>query len=367
MKAVITQENLQKGLSIVSSAIKKNTTLPILNNVLLEAANGIIKLSSTNLEMGVICSVRGRVETNGKITVPFQLFLNYVSNLPSTSISLILEEKNLTLDCENFHASIKCLDAADFPLIPKISGAPICVADAENFQEALISVIFSSAKDETRPEITGIFLKAEKSGMRLAATDSFRLAERSIKLMSGNTEGGVILPLTTATELSRILGKSVEEKLEIYLSENQIKFKIGEAELISRLVDGQYPDYTKIIPTEFSTKFKVNTEEITSALRASAFFSQSDTNEVEMRFDPKKGKLDMAAESGQFGKNNALLDGKGEGKEEKIVFNYQYLLEGLQATKTDFVNISLSGDAGPAALKPEGNSEYVYIIMPIKK
>lgn len=366
MKIICTQENLQKGLSIVSPTIKKTTSLPILANVLISTYEGRIKFSTTNLEIGTICFVRGKIEKEGKTTVPAHLIYNYISNLPPGKILLESNRGDLNLECENFKATIKSLDPSEFPLIPKIEGNSLCKIQAEDLKKALTQVVFAATSDEIRPEIAGIYLKLEKDKIRLAATDSYRLAEKIIKTKT-EKEARLIVPKTTMVELLRVLSKVSDGLVEVFISENQIRFKYDEIELISRLVDGQYPDYLKIIPEKFSTKFKVKKEEFISALRSASLFSKIDGNEVETEINPSSNKIKLSSESGQIGQNTTLISGEGEGKEEKIVLNYQYVLDGLNAVNSDFINLMLSGDIGPAQLKPDGEEDYTYIIMPIKK
>jgi DNA polymerase-3 subunit beta len=368
MKIICTQENLQKGLSIVSQTVKKTATLPILSNVLFSCEEGKIKLSTTNLEMGMTCFIRGKIEKGGKITVPAHLIYSYISNLPQTNV--LLESKNgiLNLECENFKAQVKSLDPSEFPLIPKIDGEALCKIKSEDFRKALSCVVFAAAPDEIRPEIAGVYFKIGKDNIRLAATDSYRLAEKVIKnSQTVNKEAVFIVPKITMTELLRLLTKNMESEVLVFASENQIKFAVGETEFISRLVDGQYPDYLKIIPENFSTKLKINTDEFTNALRSASLFSKIDGNEAEIEVKPKTGEMKIYSESGQVGKNVAVLRGQGEGKEEKIFVNYQYVLEGMQAADSEEINLLFSGDIGPVQLKPEGDQNYTYIIMPIKK
>lgn len=368
MKIICTQENLQKGLSVVSQTAKKTTTLPILSNVLIFCEEGKIKLSTTNLETGTTVFIRGKIEKEGKITVPAHLIYHYISNLPQTNVLLESENNVLRIECENFKAAIKSLDPAEFPLIPKIEKGPLSKIKTEDLKKALSCVVFAAAPDEIRPEIAGVYFKIGKNDIRLAATDSYRLAERIIKNnYQIKQEYAFIVPKATMTELLRILSKNLESEILVFASENQIKFKTGEVEFISRLIDGQYPDYLKIIPEHFSTKFKIKANEFAIALHSASLFSKVDGNEAEIEVLPKKGELRICSESGQVGKNIAVLQGKGEGKDEKIIFNYQYVLEGLQAADSEEINLLFSGDIGPVQLKPEGDQDYTYIIMPIKK
>lgn len=367
MKIICTQENLKRGLTIVSATVKRAAALPILANVLISTEEGRIKLATTNLEMGATFFIRGKIEKEGKITAPAQLLSGFVSNLPPTKILFESDGRELSLRCENYKAKIRCLDPQEFPLIPKIQDSSLTKVQAKLLRDALAKVVFAAAKEESRPEISGVFFGLKDDKMRLAATDSYRLAESVFALPQNiKREASFIVPQATCLELLRILSKS-EDEVEIFASENQIKFKISEAELTSRLVEGQYPDYTKIIPEKFSAKFKISADDFITALRSASLFSKADTNEVEINLSPKSGTLEIKSSSGERGANDILLKGKGEGKDEAITFNYQYVLEGLLAVGSDFLNLTLDGDVGPAAIAPDGKQGYTYVIMPIKK
>lgn len=368
MKLICTQENLLKGLSTVAISTRKTSSLPILAHVLINAEEGNIRLTTTNLEIGTTCSIRGKVEEKGKIAVPVHLLLSYINNLPPLKMSLEKEKENsLKISCENFEARIKCLDVSEFPIIPKIDSEPFCQINSNVLREGLSQVVFSAAQDESRPELTGVYIKAEESQIRMAATDSYRLAEKIIKpetLIKATEE--MIVPATTMQELARILSKE-EGKVDFFTSENQIKFRINNTELISRLTEGKYPDYLKIIPEKFSTKVKIDTEEFNSALKTANLFSKSDANEVEISVNKDEGKVIISAESGQLGKSNSILNSEVEGKDETVIFNCRYILEGMSSISAEKIYFMLSGEMGPAAIKPVDDPSYIYIIMPIKK
>lgn len=368
MKIICTQENLLKTLSIVSTCIKKSTSLPILSNILLKAENQQISLSATDLEIGITSLMRGRVEQEGKTAIPAQIFFNYVNNLPLTKISLELENNILILSCGYFKAKIKCFDPSEFPLIPKINKQSLCKIKGSDLKKTLNQVVFAASRDESRPEIAGILLKFKNPNVLFVATDSYRLAEKIIKPLqiSDTTSWEFIVPRQTMQELNRILPTETE-KVEIFTSENQIKFSFNGVELISRLVEGRYPDYARIIPENHLTKIKLNTKDLIDALKSSSLFSKPDTNEVEIEIDTKKAEVKVLAESRQVGSSEVKIFGEAEGKDEKIIFNHQYFLDGLACISTNEIVLTLNGDAGPGIIKPVGNTNYSYIIMPIKK
>ena len=266
MKFICTQENLNKALSIVGRITNKNSTLPILNNVLLKIEKGQLKLSSTNLEIGINCLVGGKVEEIGEITVPTKLFANFVSNLPSGNVEIKLREDVLNIKCNGYKTNIKGLDAKEYPLAPKLEADPIFKIKSADFKKALTQISPAISSSESRVEITGVFMnlsEINKDKVVLVATDSYRLAEKKIDLEKNNINkefknilgniNSVIIPKDTVQELMRNLDEN-EEMLEVIILENQILFNFGSASIISRLIDGKYPDYKQIIPNKFESQ-----------------------------------------------------------------------------------------------------------------
>ena len=283
MKLSVTQENLNQGLSTVSHIASKSTSLPILNNILIKTEKGLIKLLSTNLEIGVSCIIRGKVDGDGSFTAQSRLMADYVALLPKKKVDLeVVTEKGkegvLNIKCENYQTKIKGTSANDFPLLPEIERKDPYTVSASDLRQAFAQTIFAVAATETRPEISGILMTIAGDKMTLAATDSYRLAEKSIKVKSkGAKEQNVIVPARTLQELLRILSSfkdpsAIEniEEVKIYITDNQILFVVDNIELISRLVEGQYPDYKQIIPTEHKTKASVDKQELVKATKQQA-------------------------------------------------------------------------------------------------
>jgi len=384
MKISCTQENLNQGLFVVSHLASKNTALPILNNVLIQAKENIIKLSATNLEIGVNCVVRGKVELEGDFTVQSRLLADYVALLPKERIDILVDQKTnnkqnqfLKVSCKNNSTKIKGQPAADFPLIPQIDKINPYVLDHSEFRQAVNQVIFAVSVSETRPEINGVLFNFNNGKLILAATDSYRLAEKSIGLekKSKNSSQQVIVPTRTLQELQRILGSFKDpaaiadiEKVEIYLTENQISFILGNIELISRLVEGQYPDYRQIIPQQSNTKASLNVNEFIKATKTTSLFARSGIYDVNLEFSPAKKEVVISSVNNQLGENVSRLSAEASGDTNSIVVNYRYLLDGLQNIDSDQVEVDIIDGGNPCVLKPAGkNVDYLYIIMPIKQ
>lgn len=349
---------------MVSRVVGSGNPLQVLNNILLKTDQGRIKLSSTNLEIGVNTWVGGKIEEDGALTVPAKLINEYINNLPTEKVTLeSTENSTLKLESENYHTSIKGLSHEDFPLIPQVSDEPFAKIDAQELKNAFAETIWASAANETQPEISGIFMGFDQDQIRIAATDRYRLAERIAHLLEparGTKE--VILPARTVSEAYKILNISSGE-VEIYFSESQVLFKFDETELISRLIDGSYPDYRQIIPKEFKTESTVEREEFIHALKAAALFAP-DSNNVNVEIKPDG--ITVTASSMAAGENTTKVNAKVKGDDNSAIFNFRYLLDCLNNLSEKTIVLKMINDASPAAIVPTGRDNYTYIVMPIK-
>ena len=388
MKISSLQENLKQGLTIVGHVAGRNINLPILNNVMIEAKNGNIKLTTTNLEIGIVCVVRGKAETEGSFTVDAKTISDYISLLPNKKVSIEQKENKLIIETENYKTKIIGQSAEEFPLIPQVEKIFFYSADVNEFKRALAQVIFAVSGSESRIELAGVLFSFNKDALILAATDSYRLAEKELNIKTNSkddTDKKVIIPARTLHELLRILSgiqdgegeKDETNEIKFYLSENQILFTIGSTELVSRLIEGQYPDYKQIIPTEVKTKAIINRAELIRAVKASALFSKTGINDINLDLPAGKNKVVVSSASGQTGENIAELEAEVDGEDNGVVINYKYLLDGLNNIESENVKINIIDSNTPCILKPsalakatadkEKSDSYLYIIMPIKQ
>lgn len=368
MKLSCTQENLNRGLSIVSHLAGKNATLPILDNVLLSSSSGLLELSTTNLEIGIKCFVRGKIEKEGKITVQAKLFNDYVSLLPKSRIDIETHENSLMLKCDVYETTMRGASSEDYPLIPKIEKEDQLVVDAREFLDAVSETVFAVALDETRPEISGVYTEVEGNEMKLVATDSYRLAERKISLKKAvNGPKKVIIPARTLQELARVLSVVETDEIEIVIIENQVMFDLGETTIVSRVIEGKYPDYAQIIPKEGRTQFVGRKEELMRIIKTTSLFSKSGICDVNIKVVPGNNEVIVSAANTQVGEHVSRFPVKAKGEDNNIVFNYRYLLEGLQNISSDEVVVELIDSANPGIIKPRGKDGYLYVIMPIKQ
>lgn len=376
MKIICLQENLKKALNIVERIIGRNLTLPVLNNILFSTENNKLKISSTNLEIGINCWINGKVEEEGGITAPAKLISGLVGNLSNKKIELTTKNNSkLTLKADDFIANINGISADEFPIIPKISSQPLLKINGNLLKNSLVQVVEMASLSESRPEISGVYLNLEslsdkinKGQIKLVATDSFRLAEKNISIdeqsakLSGKSS--LIIPQKTAQELARILSETNSD-VQLILSDNQIMFDLGEVQIISRLIEGQYPDYQQIIPKSFQTQVVADRNELIKNIKVASLFSGK-INDVKLLIDPKKLIIGIFSKDADVGENKSQMNAKIEGKGLEIVFNYRYLLDGLNHIYSDKVMMEFNNNASSAIIKPMGDASYLYVIMPIK-
>lgn len=380
MKLSCTKENLAQGLSITSHVSTKNMNLPILNNVLVRADAGGLTLISTNLEIAITCSLRGKVEQQGEYTVPSKLFYDFVSLLPNEPVDIDLHDDGLFVSCTSAKTTLKGMDASEFPLVPPVQPSEPYEISVAELSKGLARTLFATATNEARPELTGVLISihhpsAGAGTITLAATDSYRLAEcvMGVKTQQGSPRE-VIVPSRTLAELSRILSvfrDDVEapESVSLELSDNQVMFRYGPVELVSRTIEGNYPDYRQIIPTNFKTKTFVDRSEVIQAIKSASLFAKTGLFDVQMKMNPQKKLVELSAQDTTRGQNSVSVKvDEGFGEENKMVLNYRYLLDGLQAAGTQGVQVQMIDAMNPCVIRPTGEGEnYQYIVMPIRQ
>jgi DNA polymerase-3 subunit beta len=367
MKLFCAQKDLDYALNIVNKAISSNNTLPVLNNILIKAEGKKLYFSSTNLEIAISCSIDADVRGEGSITVPAKLITNYVSLLTDEKVEInVVEGVTLAINSSSSHTKIKCISADEFPLIPKVEKGHEFSIGVDDFFQAITEVVFAASLNTTRPVLSGVFMKFEGDKLSIVATDSYRLAEKKIKLSKGPKDDfSCIIPARTMMELSKILSKSEAKAAKINVSKNQILFSIDGVELVSRLIEGKFPDYDKIIPKDHKTKFEVSVEDLSLVLKRVSLFARENNNSVKLSVT-NDGKLTISSEETKVGEEKADVIAKVEGENNKISLNSQYLLDVLTYINEDKVLFFMNDKASPASIKPVEDGGYVYIIMPLK-
>lgn len=376
MKFIIRRETLKKSLSIVGHITAKNINLPILNNIFIKANSSGVELVSTNLEIGVVHRLRGKVEEDGEFTVDSKTISEYVNFLAGEKVEISEANEELKIECDNYKTKIKGESAKEFPLIPTLSGENFCICDAEELRKALSRVIFAVSTNENRIELSGVLFSFFGSRLVLASTDSYRLAEKEISIeWSGEPieDQKFIVPSKTIQEFLRMLtnfsdNNSSEEKVSgvrIFISDNQIMFSVDSTDLVSRLINGNFPDYRQIVPEKFNTSVTLNRAELLRAVKAASIFSKSGINDVGLDF--KGNKLVVYSSSGQSGESRIELPCEQNGNNNEITVNFRYLLDGLNNIGDDEVNLKVISDNSPCMLSPTKEENYFYIVMPIRQ
>ncbi|MDO8240563.1 MAG: DNA polymerase III subunit beta [Candidatus Moranbacteria bacterium] len=383
MKLICTQENFKKAIFNSERMVSKQNTLPILNNILFEIEMGGLKLSATNLEIGVSVQIGAKIEKEGKITIPAKLISNFVNNLPhGENIIMEVVEQNLKIQSGTAKAMIKGLSAEDFPLIPKKNTEFILNIPSSKLKNIISKVITCVAINETRQELTGINVILKEKELLFASTDSFRLVEDKLELDVENIGAGytdfitkkesLIIPATTFIELSRIIAGDIEQDVQIAIEEGQIFFETDGTNIVSRLINGKYPEYKHIMPTEFKTRIVGEKSLIQGAIKMSSIFANGKTNEVVLKIDADTEKTLIEARSVETGENSSEVVVDITGSSQEIVFNAKYLLDGVNTSTTSKVAILMNSESSPVAIKEidektgEVLENYTYIVMPIK-
>lgn len=368
------QDNLARGLHIVGRAVSTRSTLPVLGNVLLETDNGRLKLSATNLEIVVTCWIGAKVEEEGAVTVPHRTLNDLVSTLPQEPVNFELNEPNQTLhiSCGRTEANIKGIDAQEFPLIPEPDKEKRIRLETDVFKQMVNQVAMAAAVDDSRPTLTGVSISFEGSHMLMVATDGFRLSMKSASIPSTVEKPfTIIVPAKALLELARIANDNTDA---IYISmpdgRNQIIFDMDNIVLVSQLIDGNFPDYTPIVPHSNKTRTIMGTAEFRKACRTAEIFARESSHTARVRIEPggddfSAGYATITANSAETGDNVAQIDANVEGDSIEIAFNVKYMTDVLNVIDTPQVALETTTPMEPGVIKPVGDNDFVHIIMPM--
>jgi len=369
MKLVILKNNLKNGLDTIGRAVGSSTgTLPIIGNVLIKTVDNKILLSATNLEVGMIFGVMGKINEAGGITVPYTVFSGVINNLVSERINLESNDKSLVIKTDNYEATIQGISENEFPIIPKLKSDKSLTINKIALKDALSKTTIAAGRNDLRPEINGVLLIIEPKIIKVVATDSFRLSESKIEKNQFKTKGvesaKIIIPLKTAEIVAKSLKDGGEEDVYIGLDENQAVFRSDGLEIVSRLIDGKFPDYEAIIPQEALTEAILSREELGNALKLANSFAAK-IKDVKITTAGKTA-IEIYSSDTSLGENKCLIPAKINGSEAEIVFNLSYLLDGVKIENSEDVYLGLNGPSRPAIIKTPKSNSHVYIIMPVK-
>ncbi|MFC1727200.1 DNA polymerase III subunit beta [Patescibacteria group bacterium] len=371
MKVSILQENLARGLGIASRSVATRAQLPILNNVLISTDKGRLKISATNLETGVNLWLGAKVEKQGSVAIPAKILTEFVANLPVGKVELETKENRLTLVSGTYRASFVGLPASEFPAIPSLTEKDKGVVfEGEALSQAVSQVAFAAAIDEGRPVLTGVLFVVEEEGLRLIATDGYRLSLKKVDLSKQSKVkeliGGLIVPAKALQEVARVIDNSEDKKITLAVTaeKNQIIINSSDVEVVSRLVEGEFPDYQRIIPEKGSTEIEMDRQELVRAVKMASIFARESANIV--KFESKGSLLKISANTAQVGDNLSQVSVKTKGEGGKIAFNSRYLLDFLSVVDSDLISFEMSGSLDPGVFRLKGKSSLLHIIMPVR-
>jgi DNA polymerase-3 subunit beta len=367
------QENLAKGLATVGRAVATRSTLPVLSNILLATEEGRLKLSATNLEVGINCWIGAKVEEDGATTIPARLLADFVNSLPPERIEvqLITRTQTLSLKCANYEANVKGIDAQEFPIIMTLGDDMTVNLEPQALREMINQVAFAAALDESRPVLTGVLAELSGSRLTMAAADGFRLSVRSSDLAAAAPESvSVIIPARALQEVARV---SAEEENPIRMSvasnRSQVFFHMTNIDVVSQLVDGNFPDYKQIIPKSHSTRTVVDSVALLQAIKIASYFARDSANIVRLRITPGEagsgGRLTVMANSAELGDNVTEMGAEVEGAAIEIAFNAKYLLDVFSVISAPKVALETSNPQSPGVIRPVGDDRFIHVIMPM--
>lgn len=362
MKLQVTQANLNKALNTVARVASTRGTLPILANVLIKTENNRLSISATNLDIAITHFIGSKIEAEGAITVPARLMQDFVSNLPDSVINLELEDNKLHIKTDKHQSSINGVSAEDFPVMPSMNDGSPWSLDANEFKKALSQVVFAASNDDARPVLTGVYFHTKDSEVLGVATDSYRLAE--VKLGKTKDAQNFLVPSTAANDLLRIIS-DVDKELKVNHDDQQVMFSVGDVTLIARLIEGNYPDYSKLIPAKFSTTATLVRADFVNIAKVSSLFARESAGSITIRVNKEAKNVSINAVASQLGENTATADAEIVGEGE-VTLNSRYLIEALGAFTGEEIEFCFNGKLEPCILRSKNDTNYLHLIMPLR-
>lgn len=365
MELSVTQENLARALSIVGRVASSRTSLPILSNVLLRTEGNRLLVAATNLEIAATYYIGAKVVKQGEITLPARLVSEFIASLPKGTVELSSKNTTMKIKSGNYSSSLTGVDAAEFPELPSIEEkeAVAYTIAADDFKQAINQTIITASSDTSRPVLTGVYWHTIDGQLYLAGTDGYRLAER--KLMESNSSIEAIVPSSSLQEVLRTMGDGVTE-IEVLFDNTQARFRVGEAEITSRLIDGNYPDYRQLIPSDSETKVTIAVGEFTRVVKIAGLFSRDSGGSVTLTADAAAGQLQIHSIASELGENTSSADAKVSA-DGQVTLNSRYISEALGVIDSDEIEFRFSGKLSPCVLtSTKKDANYTHIIMPLK-
>ncbi len=362
MKLQVTQENLAKALNSVSRVASSRGTLPILSNVLLKTIGNRLSIAATNLDIAITHFIGSKISSEGSITVPARLMQDFVSSLPGGVIELKLDDYKLHITTDQYQSVINGISAEDYPVMPAITEGKVWKVSSKVLKTGLQQVVVAASNDEARPVLTGVYIHNHESQLYLVATDSYRLAEKSLLKTKDNIS--LLVPASALQDLLRILGE-YEGEVTVTHDEQQVLFKIGDVELVTRLIEGNYPDYRKLIPASFTSSATLKRADLTNITKVSSLFARESAGSVTINLNKENNQVSIRSVASQLGENTASADAKVT-NDGIITLNSRYILDALHGLSGEDVTFSFNGKLEPWVIKDPKADDYIHVIMPLK-
>jgi DNA polymerase III subunit beta len=374
MKVTVLQENLARGLGTVAKAVSPRSTLPVLANILIASDEGRLRLSATNLEMGITCWIPARIDEEGSTTVPARTFSDLVSTLPADQVLLKLDPSTQTLNVRGGTSTndIKCIDAQEFPPMPVPDFDGAVQINVGDFREMIHQVAFAASSDEARPVLMGVLVQVEKDKLTMAAADGFRLSVRKAVLSTPSLAPvSAIVPAQALKELARVATDSEEPiYMVIPKGRGQVVFRVKDVEVVSQLIDGTFPDFQQIIPRSYKSRTLVSTSSLLKACKQAEIFAREGSNVARLNIksaqsEMQPSEVEISATSEETGKNETIVEATVDGSGLLIAFNVKFLREALEVIRTPNVALETSAPNAPGVVKPVGDDQFLHVIMPM--
>jgi len=368
MKFSVTQEKLSKGLQIISRAIPTKATLPILSNVLIEAKDNSLYLSATNLETAIKTNVGASIEETGVIAIPAKLLKEFVTSLPDGNLSAELKGYVLQLKSDKTKTKFNGIDAQDYPQLPTVTKDSKFIEIEPKLLEKISQLVtFTASSDVTKGVFTGVYMQFGKELLIVAATDGFRLSELKIKIENNPLEMNILIPAKTFAEIARIFAGS-EEKVKIYQNEkdNLLLFSAEDTLVATRVLEGQYPDYKRIIPTDKIMSATFSAEDFAEAVKVTNIFAKEANNTIKVKFDPVEKTIKVSSLAETSGENESVIEASVEGELLEIAFTSKYLIDFLTSVKSTTIEFKTNGATSPDVLTTPEIENFLHILMPLQ-
>lgn len=361
MKLIVNQKNLKRAVSLVEKVVSKNTSLPILGNILIKTENGRLRLSATNLELGINTLIGVKIEEVGEIAIPARIFSDFINTVQDEKVTLVTKNNTLTINAEHYKTSILGFDPKDFPIIPKIKSESIISIPASVLKGALVKVLDSMAVSETRPELAGVFIQIKENQCIFVSTDIFRLSEVTLPIPTSGL-ASIIIPRNTVTELVHMCS-DIGGDVQIKYIDNQIAFIAEDIEFVSRVVDGTYPPYKNVIPEKFISRVLVKRNELENNIRLAGLFA---SNISDVKIACSEDKLTITARNSDKGEIETDVPAVLKNEPFELSLNYRYILDGLKNMPGNDVIIEFTGAGSPLIMRPSDDKSFIYLIMPLR-